>query len=94
MQDAMFACIDIYKLEYILLEDLDLLNYTLTPPNPKPNFKVTLHQMSMHRLPMTWFYEMANAVIGEGGELLEYTQLIANPKRQETWTHSYGNEIG
>jgi hypothetical protein len=36
---------------------------------------------------------MANAVIGEGGELLEYKQLIANPKRRETWTHSYGNEI-
>ena len=37
---------------------------------------------------------MANAVIGEGGELLEYKQIIANPKMQATWTHSYGNEIG
>jgi len=94
MQEAMFACIDIYKLEYILLEDLDLLNYTSTPPNPKPSFKIMPHQMSMRRLPMTWFCKMANAVIGEGGELLEYKQLIANPKTQETWTHSYGNEIG
>jgi hypothetical protein len=50
--------------------------------------------MSMHRLPLLWFCEMANAVIGKGGELLEYKQLIANPKTQETWTHSYGNEIG
>jgi len=90
----MFACIDIYKPEYILLEDLGLLNYTSTPPNPKPSFKVTPHQMSMRRLPMMWFCEMANAVIGEGGELLEYKQLIANPKTRETWTHSYGNEIG
>jgi hypothetical protein len=29
---------------------------------------------------MTWFCEMANSVIGEGGELLEYKQFIANPK--------------
>jgi len=94
MQEAMFVCIDIYKPEYILSEDLSLLNYISTPPNPKPNFKVTPHQMSMRRLPMTWFCEMANAVIGEGGELLEYKQLIANPKTRETWTHSYGNEIG
>jgi hypothetical protein len=50
--------------------------------------------MSMRRLPMVWFCEMANAVIGDGGELLEYKQLIANPKMRETWTHSYGNEIG
>jgi hypothetical protein len=94
MQEAMFACIDIYKPEYILSEELGLLNYTLTPPNPKPNFKMTPHQMLMRRLPMTLFREMANAVIGEGGELLEYKQLIANPKTRETWTHSYGNEIG
>ena len=89
----MFVCIDIYKTEYILSEDLGLLNYTSTPPNPKPNFKVTPHQTSMCRLPMTWFCEMSNVVIGEGGELLEYKQLIANPKTRATWTHSYGNEI-
>jgi hypothetical protein len=80
MQEAMFACIDIYKPEYILSEDLGLLNYISTQPNPKPNFKLTPHQMSMRRLPMAWFCEMANVVIGEGGELLEYKQLIANPK--------------
>ena len=94
MQEAMFACIDIYKLEYILSKDLGLLSYTSTSPNPKPNFKVTPHPMSMRRLPMMWFCEMANAVIGEGGELLEYKQLIANPKTRETRTRSYGNEIG
>ena len=38
--------------------------------------------------------EMANAVIGEGDESLEYKQLIANPKTQATWTHSYGNKLG
>ena len=90
----MFACIDIYKPEYILLEDLGLLNYATTPTNPMKDIKVTPSQMSMRRIPMTWFCEMANAVIGEGGELLEYKQLIANPKTRATWTHSYENEIG
>ena len=37
--------------------------------------------------------EMANAVIGEGGESLEYKQLIADPKTRATWSHSYGNEL-
>jgi hypothetical protein len=36
---------------------------------------------------------MANSVIGEGGKLLEYKQLIATPKTQAKWTHSYGNKI-
>ena len=43
---------------------------------------------------MAWFCEMANAVIGDNGELLEYKHLIANPKTRATWTHSYRNEIG
>jgi hypothetical protein len=50
--------------------------------------------MSMQLLPMTWFCEMANSVIGEGGELYEYRNLSANPKTQATWTHSYGSKIG
>jgi len=90
----MFACIDTYKPEYILSEDLGLLNYATTPTKPMKTIKVTPHQMSMRRIPMTWFCEMAHAVIGEGGELLEYKQLIANPKRRATWAHSYGNELG
>ena len=43
---------------------------------------------------MCWFCDMANAVIGEGGELLEYKHLIDNHKTRATWLHSYGNEIG
>ncbi len=43
---------------------------------------------------MMWLCEMANSVIGEQGELLEYQHLIANPKTRATWTHSYGNELG
>ncbi len=85
----MFEKIDIYKREYILSEDLGLLDYATTPPNPMKIIKVMQSQMSMRRIPMTWFCEMANAVIGQGGELLEYKQLIANPKMRATWTHSY-----
>jgi hypothetical protein len=36
---------------------------------------------------------MANSVLGENGELLEYGHLIANPKTRANWTHSYGNEL-
>jgi hypothetical protein len=94
MQEAMLACVDIYNPEYILSEHLGLLNYTSNPTNPTAKFMVMPLQMSMRRLPMSWFCEMANSVIGEGGELLKYKQLIANPKTQAKWTHSYGNEIG
>ncbi len=43
---------------------------------------------------MAWFCERANSVIGEDGELLEYKQLITNPKTRAKWTHTYGNKIG
>ncbi len=94
MQEAMLACIDIYRLEYTLPEDLGLLNYTSNPTKPTAKFTVTPKQMSMQHLPMAWFCEMANSVIGEGGKLLKYKQLIANHKTQAKWTHSYGNKIG
>jgi hypothetical protein len=94
MQEAMLACVNIYLSEYTLSEDLVLLNYTSNPTKPTAKFTVTPQQMSMWRLPMAWFCEIANSVIGEGGELLEYKQLIANPKTQAKWAHFYGNEIG
>ncbi len=93
MQESMLACVDIYRPEYTLSEDLGLLNYTSNPTKPMAKFMVTPQQMSMRHLPMAWFCEMANSVIGEGGKLIEYKQLIANPKSQAKWTHSYGNEI-
>ncbi len=80
MQAAMLACVNIYNPEYTLSEDLGLHNYTWNPTKPTAKFTVTPQQMSMRRLPMAWFCEMANSVIGEGGELLKYKQLIANPK--------------
>ena len=72
MQEAMLACVDIYCPEYILSEDLSLLTYTLNPTKPRAKFMVRPQQMSMWHLPMTWFCEMANSVIGEGGKLLKY----------------------
>jgi hypothetical protein len=94
MQETMLACVVIYHPEYILSEGLGFLNYTLIPTKPRAKFTVTPQQMSMQGLPMTWFCEMANSVIGEGIKLLEYKQLITNPKTQAKWTHSYGNKIG
>ena len=44
-------------------------------------------------IPMTEFRKMANAVVGDNGELLEYRHLIANKKTRVTWQHLYGNEI-
>jgi hypothetical protein len=80
MQEAMLACIKIYRPECTLSEDLDLLNYTSNPTMPTAKFKVMPQQMSMQCLPMAWLYEMTNSVIGESGKQLEYKQLIANPK--------------
>ncbi len=60
----------------------------------KPNFKLAAQKMVSRRLPMKWLCEMANSVIGDNGELLEYRHLIANPTTRATWSHSYGNELG
>jgi hypothetical protein len=76
----MLAYINIYRPEYTLLEDLGLLNYTSNPTKPMAKFTVTPKKMSMWHLPMAWFCEMENSVIGEGSKLLKYKQLIANPK--------------
>ena len=92
MQEAMLSCVDMTQPNYIASEDLGLLNFAST--NTKITFEITPQQLSMRRLPMAWFCEMANAVIGDNGELLEYKQLIAKPKTRATWLHSYGNEIG
>jgi hypothetical protein len=54
MQKAMLACADIYRPEYILSEDLGLLNYTSNPTKPTAKFTVMPHQMSMQCLPMAW----------------------------------------
>ncbi len=42
---------------------------------------------------MTWFCKMANSVLENNGELLEYWHLIANPTTRATWIYSYGNKI-
>ena len=89
----MLSCVDIYKPQYVLYANLGILNFAATVPTGK-TCTVTPQQMSVRRIPMLWFCEMANSVVGDNGKLLEYRHLVANPKTRSTWTHSYGNEIG
>jgi hypothetical protein len=89
MQEAMLVCVDISKPTYIVSQDLDLLNY-----RERPTFKISAKQLSTRKIPMTWFCEMANSVLGEKGKLLEYWHLIGNPKTKAVWAHLYGNKIG
>ena len=90
-QEAMLACVDISKPTYVVSQDLGLLNHS---ENKKPVFGISAKQLSSRRFPMTWLCEMANSVIGDKGELLEYRHLIGNPNTKAVWAHSYGNEIG
>jgi hypothetical protein len=41
MQEAMLACVNIYRPEYILSEDLGILYYTSNPTKPRAKFMVT-----------------------------------------------------
>jgi hypothetical protein len=59
-----------------------------------PHLSPKAANSASRKFPMKWLCEMANSVIGEKGEQLEYRHLIANPKTRATWTHSYGNELG
>jgi hypothetical protein len=94
MQEAMLTCVDIYKPQYVLSTDLGILNFAATPKLTGTMYTVTPQQMLAHRIPLNWFCEMANLVIGANGELMEYRQLIAHHTMRTTWMHSYGNEIG
>jgi len=82
-------CVDIYKPQYVLSEDLGILNFANTPNLAGALYKVTPNQKSQHKLLMTWLCE-----IGDNGELQEYCHLIANPTTRAVWSHSYGNKIG
>jgi hypothetical protein len=82
----------IYKPQYVLSSNLGILNFAATMPTGMTH-KVTPQQMPVRRIPMTWFRKMANSVIGDKGELLEYRHLIANHSTQATWQHLYGDEI-
>ena len=94
MQEAMLTCVDIYKPQYVLSADLGILNFAATPKLTGTTYTVTPQQMLTRRIPLNWICEMANSVIGENGEHLEYRHLIAHHTTMTTWMHSYGNEIG
>ncbi len=83
---------DIYKPKYVVSSDLSILNYVATVPTGAMHM-VTPQQMSVRRIPMTWFRKMANSVIGDNGELLEYHHHLANHATWATWQHSYKNKI-
>jgi hypothetical protein len=87
MQEAMLVCIDITNPTYIVSQDLGLLNYKKTARVLPERQRVSAQKMASRSFPMTWLCEMANSVMGENGELLEYRHLIANPKTRTTWTH-------
>ena len=70
MQEAMLSCVDIYKPQYVLSANLGILNYAATVPTGK-TYTVTPQQMSVRRIPMSWFCKMANLVVGDNGKLLE-----------------------
>jgi hypothetical protein len=76
----------------VMSPDLGILNYVATAPTGTTHM-ITPQQMLVCRIPMPWFREMANSVIGDNGEILEYCHLIANHTTRVTWQHSYGNEI-
>jgi hypothetical protein len=46
------------------------------------------------QIPHKWLCKIANLVLVDNGELLEYHHLIANPKTKAVWAHLYGNELG
>jgi hypothetical protein len=70
MQEAMLSCMDIYKPQYVVSSDLGTLNFVATVPTGTTHMVIP-QQMLLRRIPMTWFCEMANSVIGDNGELLE-----------------------
>jgi hypothetical protein len=92
LEEAMLSCMDAYQPTHQVSEELGLLNFAAILQS-KPTFKVTPKQMSMQRLTMQWLCKMANLVIRDNGELLEWRHLTTNPKTRATWTHSYRNEI-
>jgi hypothetical protein len=94
MQEAMLTCVDVYKPRYVLSADLRILNFAATPKLTGTMYTVTPQQMSSRRIPLNWFCEMANSVVGDNGKLLEYRHLISNHKTRSTWTHLYRNKIG
>jgi hypothetical protein len=79
----MLSCMDVYKPQYVVSPDLGTLNYVATAPMGMMHM-VTPQQMLVRRIPMTWFQEMANSVIGDNGEILEYHHLIANHATRAT----------
>ena len=55
----------------------------------------TARQTASQKFPIQFLCDFAGAVLDkETGDLLEYRQLIRNPKFEKEWKYSFGNKIG
>ena len=56
--------------------------------------KFSNKQAAARQYPLAFMYKWAQAVLDEDtGELLEYRQLIKDPKHKDIWTTSFAKEI-
>ncbi len=58
-----------------------------------PPCKISPSQLSQCKFPMKRLCKMANLLIGDNWELLEYLHLIASPKTKAVWVHLYGKKL-
>jgi hypothetical protein len=64
------------------------------PVNTMAPQKCTTKQASARQYPLAFMCEWVQAVLdNETGDLLEYRQLIKNPKYKEVWSKSFAKEI-
>jgi len=55
---------------------------------------VSPQNLASRKFPMKLLCEIANAIMDESGEMLEYRHLMARPQYRQIWGRSFGNEIG
>ena len=56
--------------------------------------KMSNRQAAARQYPLAFMYKWAQSVLDDDtGDLLEYQQLIKNPKYREVWSKSFAKEI-
>lgn len=57
--------------------------------------KFNAQTLAQRKIPLKVLTDLSGAVLdGATGEMLEYRNLVKNPKYREEWSFSFGNEIG
>ena len=57
--------------------------------------KMNMQRLASRKFPMELLCEFAGAVMDDDtGDMLEYRQLVKNPKYRDTWSKAFGKEIG